>query len=287
MTYTITSNILSLFILQGNPISDLSQFFTSFGQGILNALPRIILVIVLLIVGWIIAKIVGRIILSVGKKVKIDKISDQLKEIDLFSSLDIKFSDVLSKLAYWGVFLVFILAASEASGLQAVTDGISSIIAYIPRLLVAVIFFVVGSLIANMIRKVLQAALEASGITISKLIATFIFYFIMIMVIITSLNQAGLDTKIITQNVTLAIGAIMFAFAIGYGFASRDIMASILASMYSRNKFKIGQHISIDDIAGEIIDKDSTSVTIQNVTSQRKIVIPLSKLISSVVEVLD
>ncbi len=266
-----------------NPIADLSRFFSDLLGQIVAFTPRLILSLILLIIGWIVGKIVARIVRKLLTAINIDKFTDKIKEVDLFSSFDFKLSDIASKLMYWIVFLIFFLAATETLGLKSVTEGISNFIGYIPQIVTAILFFVIGTLFANLIKTVIQAACDSMGIAAGKIISSFVFYFIVIMVGITALNQAGLDTEIITQNVTLAMGAIMLAFAIGYGFASKDVMANMLASFYSKNKFSIGQKICIDNIEGTIVNMDSTSVTLEN--EDRKIIIPLSKLTNNTVEI--
>jgi len=266
-----------------NPLTDLGKFFTDLAGQIVAFTPRLILALILLFVGWIAGKIVARIVRKILTAINIDKFTDKIKEVDLFSSFDFKLSDIASKLMYWMVFLIFFLAATETLGLKSVTEGISNFIGYIPQIVTAILFFVIGTLFANLIKTVIQAACDSMGIAAGKIISSFVFYFIVIMVGITALNQAGLDTQIITQNVTLAMGSIMLAFAIGYGFASKDVMANVLASFYSKNKFTIGQKICFENVEGTIVKTDSTSVTLQN--GDKKIIVPLSKLTNNTVEI--
>ncbi len=91
------------------------------------------------------------------------------------------------------------------------------------------------------------------------------------------------EVGFLQDNITIIFGGIVFAFAIGYGFASRNIMSNLLAALYSRNKFNIGDDIKIDGTRGTIIEIDSTSLTLQ--TSDRRVVFPLNQLTTQRVEV--
>lgn len=108
----------------------------------------------------------------------------------------------------------------------------------------------------------------------------------MIFISITSLNQAGVDTTLFTSNITLIIGGALLAFAIAYGFASRDILTNILASFYMREKYKVGSKIKINQIQGVIENSDTLSITIVT-DDNRKLIIPIKKLISEEVEKLS
>jgi len=101
-------------------------------------------------------------------------------------------------------------------------------------------------------------------------------------VIITALDQAGVDTTIITSNVTLILGAIMASFAIAFALAAKDILQNMLSSFYSRQNFTVGNIIKIGDIKGKIIRLDSVSVVIKTPSSE--VVLPARTLISEQVE---
>ncbi|MEM8908504.1 MAG: mechanosensitive ion channel domain-containing protein, partial [Bacteroidota bacterium] len=114
------------------------------------------------------------------------------------------------------------------------------------------------------------------GIPSSKMIAGFAFWFIFLTALVSALTQAGINTDFIMSNLSVILAGGVFAFALGYGIASKDMMANFLASFYTKDKFKIGDRISIEGISGEIIDIDSNSILLQS--DRKKVVIPLQKL---------
>ena len=109
------------------------------------------------------------------------------------------------------------------------------------------------------------------------------FSFFLIITIISALGQAGINTELLESSFNLLIGGIIFAFAVGYGIASRDVMANILSSFYSKDRYKVGQVIQIDEVKGAIISIDNTSMTLQ--TGETTTVFPLQTLQSRKVEV--
>ena len=97
-------------------------------------------------------------------------------------------------------------------------------------------------------------------------------------IIITSLNQAGINTDIITSNIYIILGGVFLAFAIAYGFAARNVLSSILTSFYTRGNFEVGQVISIDNFKGQIVKMTNVSLTL--FTGKEYVVFPLSRLIN-------
>lgn len=247
-------------------------------------LPNVIGGLLLLLIAWIIAKIIYKGIYRLLLALKVDDLGNKLRRIDLFGKLNISLSKGIAKAIYWFLMTIIILETSRAMGLVSVASGISGFIAYIPTLLSALLFFIVGVFIANVIKEVIEAACDSMGISAGRMISGFVFYFLVVMIAITAINQAGIETDILTQNVTILVGAIFFAIALGYAIASKDIMANMLGSFYSKGKFMVGQTIRVDGVEGKIIGLDTTSLILQS--GDRKIVMPLSKLANSMVEIL-
>ncbi len=269
-----------------NTIENIKEAFIELYFQAINIVPDIIGGLFILLIGWFIAKMIAFIIKRILTTLKIDSLGDRLREIDLFSGIEITLSALIAKVIFWIIMFFVAVTATQVMQLDMLSEGITKLIDFIPKLLSAVIFFVIGVFIANIIREVVHAACAAMNIGAAKIMSSFVFYFLTIMISISALNQASVDTEILTNNITIAMAALFFAFAIGYGIASKDIMANLLASLYSRDKFSVGQVIKIGDVQGKIVKIDSTSVTLANGSTDTKIVMPLSKLINSTVEVL-
>ncbi len=249
-------------------------------------LPNVLGALAIAIVGFIISRVVSRIIGRLLKRLRVDKLMDQLKEVDILSNSNIQFSPsaFLAKLVYYILLLIFLVAAVETLGMESVSNMISGLLAYLPNAFSAFAVFIVGLLIANFIKNIVYTAAKSIGIPSSKLIANFLFYFLFLNILMIALDQAGIKTEFLTSNLTLVLGGVVLAFAFGYGFASKDLMANYLASFYARNKFSIGDVINIDGEEGLILDKDSTSITMRT-SNGNKVIYPLSMLTHRKVEI--
>jgi len=247
--------------------------------------PNLIFALAILIIGWIIAKLVASIIKRVLKAIKIDDLADKLNDIDIVRQTNMKIlpSKVISKLVYYIFMLITFVVATDKLGVAAVTNLLTDFIGYLPKLLTGLIFFIIGLLIADAIRGVVQTACESLGIPSAKIIASMVFYFVFLSVTMSALDQAEIQTDFIKSNLMIIIAGAVGAFAFGYGLASKGMMANLLASFYTKGKFIIGDTITLDNTKGEIVAMDNTSVTLQTATT--KIVFPLSKLTEKGIEV--
>jgi len=259
----------------------LTQTFSSFG----TALPKIIGALFLLLVGYFIAKLIARIIRKALQMAKVDTLADKLQDIDLISKSGINIvpSTIISKIVYYMIFLAFVIASASALGIEEISTLINQLVAYIPKLLIAAVILAVGLWIANAIKDVVKTALDSMGVSAAGIISNIVFYFLFITIALSALEVAQIPMDFLTGNLQLILGGAVLAFAIGYGFASRDVMANLLGGLYGRNKFQKGDVISVNGTKGQVVDVDATSLTLQSENNTR-VVIPLGHLSGSTVE---
>lgn len=247
--------------------------------------PRIFGSMLILLIGIGVARLAAFVIQRVLDKVGLDKIGNRLNEISIIKQLktEIKLSEIIAKVLYYYILLMFITAATETLGVAAITEMVSSLVNFIPKLIVAAIMLQVGVLLADALRSAVLSLCQSFNIASGRLLSMIVFGFFLIITIISALGQAGINTELLESSFNLIIGGVIFAFAIGYGVASRDVMANILSSFYTKNKYKEGQVIQIDDIKGEIVKIDTMSLTLR--TGDTTTVIPLQALQNKKVEV--
>ena len=242
-----------------------------------ETVPNVFMALVIFIIGYIISKIVSKIVHTALKKVGIDNIGDKLNEIDIVqkANMDIKISVIASKFLYYFMMLFFAIAATSVLGIPEISNLVSDIFTFIPNLIVALIVLILGTLLADMLRKGIHTALNSLGVSSAGLISSFLFYFLFINIVIVALSQ----------NISIIIGGIVLAFAIGYGLASKDVMSNIVASFYSKDQFQIGQKVTIDGVTGVINDVSKSALTIKTETG--RVTFPLSQATNTKVEYHD
>ena len=260
----------------------------AFGQKLMGAIPGIIGAILILLLGWLLAKLVSRGISRLLRVVKFDTLAEKIKATDYLEKANVSLSpsNLIGKFVYWIILLLVIISASDALGWDAVSREISKLLGYLPNLLIAIVFFVVGTYIATFVRDVISGATSSLGISTGKLISNVVFYLLFIIVTLTALGQAGVDTSIITSNLLMILGTVLAAAAISYGFASKDVLSNILASFFSRKTFGVGQTIEVNGAKGKIVAVNNISVVVENTQGER-IVIPSHQLITNQVKIIN
>ncbi len=267
-----------------------TQFFVdslkTMGEKIVDVLPSILGAILFLLLGWLIARIISAAIVRLLQAINFDVFAEKvnIKEFLSKANLNISASEIIGRFIRGIIILLAFVGACDHLGLKVVSEKIGELINYLPTLFVAIVIFLIGIYIATFIRDLIRGATASIGMSAGKVVSNLVFYFLFIMVTLMALDQAGIDTTVVTSNMLIIMGSILAAAAISYGFASRYVLSNILAGYAGRNTFSKGQIIEIDGIKGKIIDITNTSVILQT-EEHKKMVIPNQDLLMEKVKI--
>ena len=254
---------------------------------ITDIFPNIIGTVIVLFVGWLITKLVVKIIKKALKLAKVNKLDDAINEIEIVEGKKLNFDTVkvVSNFVKWVMYIMLLIMASDIMNLTMISEQISNLLGYLPQLFAALVIFTVGLILANVIKKGLKSFFESMDLSGAKIISQVVFFIILIFVSITALNQAGVNTEIITKNLTLILGAFLLAFALAFGFGAQKVVGDVLKTFYTRKIYEIGQVIEFNDIKGEVETIDSISVTLK--TTEGRLVVPIKDIVESQVKIKD
>lgn len=248
--------------------------------------PNLISAIAIIIIGYFISKFISGMVKRLLVKIKIDRFGEKLNEIEIVekSNITIKLSSVFAKIIYYFLFIFFLVAATDVLNMAAISELVLGLFNLIPKLIVGFIILVFGMILSEGIRKLVETTLSSLGMPSAKIIASVLFYFLFINVVVSAIAQAEINTAFLEQNISIIIGGAVFAFAIGYGLASKDVVSNFLSSFYTKDKIHIGDKITIDGDTGEVIDITRSAFTIES--SNGRIIYPLKILLNEKITIL-
>ena len=191
--------------------------------------PRLLLAIVVLLVGWLVAKLVRFAIVKALHAVNFNVVTEKAG-IDRFLSqggTDIDTIRVLGALFFWLVILAALMVAFNTLDLAYVTDLIGRIVLFVPRVMVAVVILVFGAYFARFIGTALATYLRNIGAREAGLMGRLALYAIMAFVIMIALDQIGLG-DIIRETFLVLVGAVALALAIAFGLGGQRRAGEII-----------------------------------------------------------
>src|SRR5687767_1701126 len=229
------------------------SFQRAFDQ-ILSLAPNVLAMLVVLVAGYFVARIAGRVIAALSKKIGLETAAERsglagsMKQVGITQNV----SWILGQIVFWLLMCVFLTAAFNILGLQTVSAAMEQIVAYIPKLLVAAVVVVVGLLVATFLRGVIATSADRVGLSYADHLANGCYWVLALMTFIAAFDQLGIDFALLKQLILIAFGALALGFGLAFGLGGRDVMAGILAGYYARQRFHAGDHIAVGNMEGTV-----------------------------------
>ena len=262
-------------------VNSLNEIFKSF----VEALPNLLGAILILIIGWLVIKLVVYVLKKILILAKVDKLTEVINEKVFFGkdAFKINVLNVIVGFAKWVLYLVLLIVAADIMKWNAVSSGTSNLVQYIPTLFSALALFVIGLYLANLVKNAVNRLFDSFDLNGAKIISNILFYIIAVIITVTALNQAGINTDLITNNLTIIFGAFLVTASLAFGLGSKEIISDLLKSFYARKNFEIGQKIKFKNVSGTIESIDNISMILK--TEDGKIVVPIKDVVGNQVEV--
>jgi small-conductance mechanosensitive channel len=231
---------------------------------IVSYLPNVLGAIVILVVGWALAKAVQGTAVRIMRWTKLDALfaRTSLEQTLHKAELDTTTVAVVGKLVYWIVFVVFLVAAADTLGLAVVNAALTRFVGYIPSVIAAVLILAFGAYIARIVRDALTAGMVQVSLAYAGTAGTIAEVALMVFVVIIALGQLGVNVSILVSNISIIVAGFMLAVAISFGLGVRDIVGNLVAAHYVRQLVKVGDVLRVAGVSGKVEQLRQTSVVI-------------------------
>jgi len=258
-------------------IDSLSDSFVELAGRAADYVPKILGAFAVLIVGLIVAKILSTL---VGKLFEWIEGNKWYKKLLKQANLKVSVAEILKKLSYWVVLLIFISTAVSVLGLVVLTDTFNAVIGYVPTVVAAALVLGVSIWGGRVLQDIVVTALNQSKIEKKYRYAIGVLVYVAVLVFgaTIAMSQLGFDTLIITTNVSIVMAGFALAAALAFGLGGKAIASSVIASMYVKSHVKKGQKIVVGDVQGTVKEISAAAVTVS--TSDGDVVVPFSRIMS-------
>lgn len=203
-------------------------------------LPTLVKVLVVLIIGWLIAKLVQKIITRGLKLLRLDVLAERCGIHRFLSKGEVKYtlSELLGILVYWFMLIAVGITAVNALGFTVAQDLFSKVILYIPRVISAIFILVLGMFFANFMNTTVRTATTNAGISYARFLGQLTQIAIVIFSLAVAAEQLNIGTRVITSMVTILLGSIGLAVGLAFGLGCKDLAARFLQEWIEKNKTK-------------------------------------------------
>ena len=204
--------------------------FTSIITQLADFLPKLLAALVLMFLGWLVAKVVRTGVKRLLALAHFDRLAEKtgVEEFLKHGEMHITFTGIISEVAYWLVLLVILVTVSSSLGLTAVADLFNRVVLYLPNIIVAVLIIIFGTLIARFINRMVFAWLRNLGVDGALTISTISEYAVQVFAVFVALEQLAIGTQMLTTAFAILFGAICFALSLAFGLGGRDWAAKVI-----------------------------------------------------------
>lgn len=201
-------------------------------------MPKLIGVVLVLVVGWFVAKLLTLIVVRGLKLVNFNVITEKAGLDGFLRQGGMRKStiDVLGILVYWLVILITLLAAFNTLGLTVVSDLFSKITLFVPHVIVAVLILAIGLYFARFVSDAVTAYGKNVGMQDAVFVGRVAYYAITVFVILIALDQVQVGGEIIRFTYYIMMAGAVLALAIAFGLGGQKWAAGQLDKFVERKK---------------------------------------------------
>ena len=189
--------------------------------------PNLAAAIVILLVGWIFARMIAAIVEKVLTVARVDDAAEKAGLNDILAKGEVKksFSEILASIVYWLIILVVIATAVQPLRLTVAAELISRLVDYIPNIIAAIFVLIFGGLLASFSGSIIQTAAGNAKIRQAKTLGQSARVVVTILTIAIALEQLRIGVAIIGLAVNIFLASVGLGFAIAIGLGCKDIVA--------------------------------------------------------------
>lgn len=261
------------------------DLFENFYTRTLDVLPGIVGFLLYLIIAFAIYKIVVFLTSRVLRGIKIENVSQKYFPGMTNWKIKVRPSGVILALVKLTLILVLVVLGSEIVGLKSISKELSNLLNYIPRVVASLALLLLGLYASSSISKTLFTLLDSLNLSGSRLISRIAGFLVLFIISLIAIELLGIDTSIITNNLSIILGSFMICVAIAIGLGSVEIVKRILFGFYFKKNFKLGQEIRFEDLSGKIVRMDNISIVLQQDGST--VVVPITDLVDTRIQIIN
>lgn len=200
-------------------LTDLWVQFISF-------IPNVVAALVVFFIGWSIAIALGRLVEKLLVMLRINSAFDSLtglKRAVEQAGLKLDIAHLVGEIFKWFLIIVTLLASTDILGLNEVSQFLTSVLMYIPNVVVAAVILVISVVLANFVYRTVLASVEAAGFTSGGAIAAISKWSILIFALLAALLQLNVATQLLQTFLTAFFAMVAIAGGLAFGLGGKDL----------------------------------------------------------------
>ena len=203
---------------------------------ILNYIPVLLFGLTVLIIGWILAVAIGKLIAEILKKIKLDEFLDSYgwHEILERARIKLKVSEFIGGLVKWIIIILTLSVFTEILGLSQFTQLLQKFATWIPTILVTVLILIVAVIVADILEKLVRSFCEKAQLKAGPFLGSFLKWLVYILAVMIVLSQLKIGEKFVTTLFTGLVATFAISFGLAFGLGGKGVAEDILRDLQKK-----------------------------------------------------
>ena len=209
----------------------LGEQFQTIGTGVVGFLLEIAAAIVIILAGWVVGAVLGRVTSQIIKSLKFDKVLNSAGAGDLLSraGFNLNSGAFLGGLVKWFIIITFLVASFDVLGLTQVNVFLREVVlGYLPQVIAAVLILLIGAVLADAMQKIVAGSAKAADIRSANFLGTVTRWSIWIFALLIALAQLGIAPQFMFTLFTGVVAMLALAGGLSFGLGGRDAAAQYI-----------------------------------------------------------
>lgn len=196
----------------------------------------LLLVVIIFLIGWILAKMIKAVVAKVLSAAKLDTLSQRIELDKLLANggISAPLSELIGIACYWITILITFVVAVNAIGLTIAADLLSKVVLFVPNVVAAIFILIVGMFATTVLQNIVRTAATNAGLTQVNLIVKIIEVVIMVFVVTLALEQLKISTRIIEMTMGILLGSLGLGLALAFGIGCKDLAGQAVKNFFDK-----------------------------------------------------
>jgi small-conductance mechanosensitive channel len=227
-------------------------------------IPRLFGALIVVIIGLVVAKLLDTLLSKLLAKLGLDRLMAGTGATKVLARAGIhaSVSTLIGRIVYWFVLLVFLVSAAESLGLERVSATLDMVALYLPKVFGAALILLAGVLLAQLLNGIVRGAADGVGLDYAAGLGRIAQALVIVISISVAIGQLEIKTDLLNNVIAIVLISFGLAVALALGLGSKEIVGQIIAGIYVRELYEVGQEVSVGGLVGQIEEIGTVKTTL-------------------------
>lgn len=191
---------------------------------VFNFIPHLVGFLLIALVGWLVGIVVDKLVTGLLRRVGFDRLSDRvgLTRMEQRMGWKVDSAKILGRVAFWFIFLIFLIPAADALGVPTITNTLNVILDYLPNVFVAILAVFLGAILGSFAGDLVRGSAETAHVGSANVIGNVARWAIIGFACLIALEQLQIAPALITVLFAAVMAGLALAFGLSFGLGGRD-----------------------------------------------------------------